>query len=58
MKKFQELKELIEVAEKDAIAFYTKGNKTAGTRLRGALQKAKQLAQELRQEVSQIKNSD
>lgn len=57
MKKFTELKELITVAEKDATAFYEKSNKAAGTRLRAALQKAKGLAQEVRNEVTAKKNA-
>lgn len=56
MKKFTELKELIASAEKDASAFYEKGNKAAGTRLRGVLQKSKALAQDIRNEVTAKKN--
>ncbi|GAA4804608.1 histone H1 [Olivibacter ginsenosidimutans] len=55
--KFSELKELIASAEKDAVAFYEKGNKAAGTRLRGALQKTKALAQDIRNEVTAKKNA-
>lgn len=57
MEKFTELKELIASAEKDAAAFYEKGNKAAGTRLRGVLQKSKVLAQDIRNEVTAQKNS-
>jgi len=57
MEKFSELKELIEAAEKDAQAFYEKGNKAAGTRLRGTLQKTKSLAQDIRNEVTEKKNA-
>jgi len=57
MKKFEELKALLSSAEKDAAAFYEKNNKAAGTRLRGAMQNAKVLAQEIRNEVTAKKNS-
>ncbi|MEH6308713.1 MULTISPECIES: hypothetical protein [Olivibacter] len=57
MEKFATLKELIASAEKDAQAFYEKGNKAAGTRLRNALQKTKALAQEIRNEVTAKKNA-
>jgi hypothetical protein len=56
MEKFQELKQLIAETEKDAQAFYDKANKSAGTRLRNALQKAKVLATDIRKEVTGIKN--
>ncbi|MES2458247.1 MAG: histone H1 [Bacteroidota bacterium] len=57
MENFQKLKELILSAETDATAFFEKGNKAAGTRLRNALQQTKVLAQELRAEVTAKKNS-
>lgn len=57
MKKFAELKELIATAEKDAIAFYEKNNKAAGTRLRGTMQQSKVLAQDIRNEVTAKKNA-
>ncbi|MCL4637937.1 MULTISPECIES: hypothetical protein [Olivibacter] len=57
MEKFSKLKELIAQAEKDALAFYEKGNKAAGTRLRGALQQTKALAQDIRNEVTEKKNA-
>ena len=56
MDKFQELKDLIEATEKDAVAFYEKGNNAAGTRVRKAMQEIKVLAQEIRVEVQEIKN--
>ncbi len=56
MENFKALKELVISLEKDANAFFTKGNKTAGTRLRIALQRSKSLAQEIRNEVSAQKN--
>jgi hypothetical protein len=58
MEKFNEIKALLEAAEKDADAFFLKGNKSAGTRLRGAMQTLKNLAQEVRTEVQEIKNGN
>jgi hypothetical protein len=57
MQKFTALKELIALAEKDAEAFYNKGNNAAGTRLRGAMQKLKVAATEIRKEVTEKKNT-
>jgi len=56
MEKFHSLKGLLEGAEKDALAFYEKENKAAGTRLRNALQQMKVLAGEIRKEVTEKKN--
>jgi hypothetical protein len=56
MDKFKELKTLIEGAEAEANAFFEKGNKAAGTRLRNAMQQAKVLAQDIRNEVTAKKN--
>jgi hypothetical protein len=58
MEKFTNIKSLLESVEKDAESFYTKGNKSAGTRLRGEMQTLKQMAQEVRSEVQEIKNSE
>jgi hypothetical protein len=58
MKKFEELKNLLAAAEKDAESFYNKSNKAAGTRLRNAMQKLKFAAQDLRKEVTDIKNPE
>jgi len=55
MEKFAKLKELIVSAETDADKFYNIGNSAAGTRLRGAMQQLKVLAQEIRQEVTEKK---
>jgi len=56
MEKFNALKELIAQAENDAAAFYDKGNKAAGTRLRNAMQQLKVTATEIRKEVTDKKN--
>ena len=55
MKTFDSLKALVLEAEKDALKFFGKGNKTAGTRLRLAMQQVKALAQQIRIEVSENK---
>jgi hypothetical protein len=56
MAKFAQLKSIIENAEHDAEKFYKSGNHAAGTRLRKSLQQIKTLAQEVRQEVTLLKN--
>jgi hypothetical protein len=56
MKKFEELKNQVSAAEKDATAFYKNGNAAAGTRLRKALQEIKVAATAIRAEVMQLKN--
>jgi len=58
MSSFAKLKELIAAAEADATAFYEKGNKAAGTRLRKAYQEIKVAAQEGRAEVTDLKNKE
>jgi hypothetical protein len=55
--KFKSLKELVDAAEADATAFYEKGNKAAGTRLRNAMQALKVAATDIRKEVTEKKNA-
>lgn len=57
MEKFNQLKELLANVEADADKFYNKGSKAAGTRVRGGMQEIKALAQEIRNEVTAIKNA-
>ena len=57
MDKFKAVKDLLASAETDASAFYEKGNKAAGTRLRGAMQQLKVLATDIRKEVTEKKNA-
>lgn len=57
MSAFKKIKELVTATEADATAFYEKGNKAAGTRLRKALQEIKVLAQEGRNEVTAKKSA-
>ncbi len=58
MKKFEELKDMVTSIENDAKAFYDKGNKAAGTRLRNALQQIKVTATDIRKEVTEIKKAN
>ena len=58
MNKFEQLVKKVEGASMDAIKFYEKGNKAAGTRLRGFMQEVKALAQEVRSEVTEMKNDE
>ena len=58
MQKFQDLKNLIASLEADADKFYTKANSAAGTRLRKGMQELKNLAQVIRAEVQDLKNTD
>ena len=57
MKRFNQLKELVDALEGDFEKFYDKGNNAAGTRVRGAMQALKALAQDIRLDVQNIKNS-
>ena len=57
MNKFEKIKELVTNMEADADKFYEKRNGAAGTRLRASLQTLKVLAQEGRNEVTEIKNA-
>jgi hypothetical protein len=58
MSRFNELVELVQSFEKDFIKFYDKGNKSAGTRVRKAMNDLKRKAQEVRKEVQEIKAKD
>lgn len=57
MEKFTKVKEVLASIEADAEKFYNAGNSAAGTRVRKAMQELKNLAQEIRTEVTEIKNS-
>ena len=56
MKRFEELKSMVESLEADFEKFYDKKNNAAGTRVRKGMQDMKNLAQEIRLEVQDIKN--
>ena len=55
--RFTELKDLIAGIEADADKFYNKGNSAAGTRVRKSLQDVKNLAQAIRLEIQESKNT-
>jgi hypothetical protein len=57
MEKFSKVKELLASVEADADKFYNAGNGAAGTRVRKAMQDLKNLAQEIRAEVTEKKNT-
>lgn len=58
MSRFQEVKDLVDSLEADFEKFYEGGNKAAGTRVRTGMQAIKNLAQEVRTEVTAIKNAE
>ena len=58
MDKFTKMKDLFASVEADANKFYNSGNSAAGTRVRKGMQDLKNLAQEIRTEVTAKKNSD
>ncbi len=53
--RLQEILDLVASFEKDFDKFYTKGNKSAGTRVRKHMADLKRKAQEVRNEVQSIK---
>jgi hypothetical protein len=55
MENYNNLKELIALADKGAVAFFEKGNSSAGIRLRRTLQQVKISATAVRQEISEKK---
>ncbi|WP_316799655.1 histone H1 [Pedobacter frigidisoli] len=57
MEKFAQIKELVASVEGDAEKFYNAGNAAAGTRVRKGMQDLKNLAQEIRAEVTEKKNT-
>ena len=57
MEKFSKLKELLASVEVDVEKFYAAGNSAAGTRVRKAMQDLKVLAQDIRTEVTEKKNT-
>lgn len=52
---FTRMKELIALAETDMQKFCTRGNKSAGVRLRKSLQEVKDIACEIRKEVQELR---
>lgn len=55
MEKFNAVQHILDDAQRDAFAFYLKGNQAAGTRLRKAMQELKVLANDLRNDVMEKK---
>lgn len=58
MKLFNDLEELLTKAKKDAEAFYNKGNKAAGVRLRKYMMEVKDKAQDIRKDVLEKKGGE
>jgi hypothetical protein len=58
MKRFDEIRDLIMSLEGDFQKFYDKQNQAAGTRVRKGMQELKNLAQDIRVEVQDMKNSE
>lgn len=56
MKRFDQIKDLLMSLEGDFQKFYDKNNSAAGTRVRKGMQDVKNLAQEIRIEVQDLKN--
>ena len=57
MNKFTTLRDLVLSLEDDFEKFYDKGNNAAGTRVRKGMQDLKDLAQDIRKEVQDMKNN-
>lgn len=57
MKRFEQIRDLVMSLEGDFQKFYDKGNQAAGTRVRKGMQDLKNIAQEIRVEVQNQKNS-
>ncbi|MEB2780122.1 histone H1 [Algoriphagus sp. C2-6-M1] len=57
MSKFSEVSELVNSLKDDFDKFYEKSNQAAGTRVRKGMQDLKNMAQDIRKEVQDMKNS-
>jgi len=57
MNRFNEIKDLIMSLEADFDKFYDKKNQAAGTRVRKGMQDLKNVSQDIRKEVQEIKNT-
>jgi hypothetical protein len=57
MENYTKLLELVENMRPHVENFYTKGNKSAGTRVRLACQEIKKISQDIRTNVQEIKNT-
>jgi hypothetical protein len=56
MNRYEQLEALLESYKEDFSKFYDNGNKAAGTRVRKGMLEFKNLAQDIRKEVQDIKN--
>ncbi|MBN8706776.1 MAG: histone H1 [Bacteroidetes bacterium] len=56
--RYADVHALLESAQKDFVAFYEKGNKAAGTRVRKSMADLKTLSQDIRKEVQDLKNAE
>jgi hypothetical protein len=56
MEKFEEIRDLVLGLEDDFDKFYDKKNQAAGTRVRKGMQELKNIAQDIRLNVQEIKN--
>jgi len=54
---FEKMKALLDATQPDVDKFDSNGNKSAGTRVRQAMQAVKKLAQEVRIEIQEVKNN-
>ncbi len=57
MNRFDQIRDLVMSLEADFQKFYDKENQAAGTRVRKGMQELKNLAQEIRIEVQEKKNT-
>lgn len=57
MNRIEQLRSMVSELEPDMNKFYDKGNKAAGTRARKQLQELKKVAQDVRLEIQDMKNS-
>lgn len=58
MENYEKMMALLESMKDDVVAFYEKGNKAAGTRVRTSCQEVKKLAQDLRIHVQETKKGN
>lgn len=56
MNRYEQLEALLESYKEDFSKFYDNGNKAAGTRVRKGMLEFKNMAQDIRKEVQDIKN--
>ena len=57
MEKINEIKSMLEAMGKDLEKFYSKGQNSAGTRLRKALNEVRKKCQEMRNEIQEIRQT-